>query len=100
MKYRPEIDGLKALAMMAVVLFHAGFGWFKGGFVGVDVFFVISGYLIATTPAFLTWSGHLFFTRVLRATGQTNFCGVVSGHGGVDGGRLVLVAPSGYGRFF
>jgi len=49
MKYRPEIDGLKALAMMAVVLFHAGFGWFKGGFVGVDVFFVISGYLIATT---------------------------------------------------
>jgi peptidoglycan/LPS O-acetylase OafA/YrhL len=48
MKYRPEIDGLKALAMVAVVLFHGGFEWFEGGFVGVDVFFVISGYLITT----------------------------------------------------
>jgi len=49
MKYRPEIDGLKALAMIAVVLFHAGFDWFDGGFIGVDIFLVISGYLITTT---------------------------------------------------
>ena len=48
MKYRPEIDGLRALAVMPVIFFHAGFEWFKGGFVGVDVFFVISGYLITT----------------------------------------------------
>ena len=48
MKYRAEIDGLRALAVMPVILFHAGFEWFSGGFVGVDVFFVISGYLIAT----------------------------------------------------
>ena len=46
MKYRAEIDGLRALAVVPVILFHAGFEWFSGGFVGVDVFFVISGYLI------------------------------------------------------
>jgi peptidoglycan/LPS O-acetylase OafA/YrhL len=44
--YRPEIDGLRALAIAPVVLFHVGFSVFRGGFVGVDVFFVISGYLI------------------------------------------------------
>ena len=48
MKYRTEIDGLRALAVMPVILFHAGFELFSGGFVGVDVFFVISGYLITT----------------------------------------------------
>jgi peptidoglycan/LPS O-acetylase OafA/YrhL len=48
MKYRPEIDGLRALAVTPVVLFHAGFSGFSGGYVGVDVFFVISGYLITS----------------------------------------------------
>lgn len=47
-KYRSEIDGLRALAVMPVIFFHAGFSFFSGGFVGVDVFFVISGYLITT----------------------------------------------------
>jgi peptidoglycan/LPS O-acetylase OafA/YrhL len=46
--YRPEIDGLRALAVLPVIFFHAGFAWFGGGFVGVDIFFVISGYLITT----------------------------------------------------
>ncbi len=46
MQYRPEIDGLRAVAVVPVILFHAGFTAFGGGFVGVDVFFVISGYLI------------------------------------------------------
>ena len=46
--YRPEIDGLRALAVLPVIFFHAGFSHFGGGFVGVDVFFVISGYLITS----------------------------------------------------
>ncbi len=45
-RYRPEIDGLRALAILPVVLFHYRVAPFRGGFVGVDVFFVISGYLI------------------------------------------------------
>lgn len=44
--YRPEIDGLRALAIASVVLHHAARALLPGGFVGVDVFFVISGYLI------------------------------------------------------
>lgn len=46
LKYRPDIDGLRALAVSAVVAFHVGLPGFGGGFAGVDVFFVISGFLI------------------------------------------------------
>ena len=47
-QYRRELDGLRAIAVIPVVLLHAGFKLCSGGFVGVDVFFVISGYLITS----------------------------------------------------
>jgi peptidoglycan/LPS O-acetylase OafA/YrhL len=46
MQYKKEVDGLRAISVISVILFHANFSFFSGGFVGVDIFFVISGYLI------------------------------------------------------
>lgn len=63
MRYRPEIDGLRAIAVAAVILFHAGFGVFSGGFVGVDVFFVISGFLITSIIVEELKSGRFSISR-------------------------------------
>ena len=59
MHYRKEIDGLRAIAVLAVMFFHAGFNWISGGFLGVDIFFVISGYLI-TSLIFIEISNNKF----------------------------------------
>lgn len=68
--YRPEIDGLRALAVLAVMAFHAGFAWMPGGYVGVDVFFVVSGFLITrlllAEMAGGTFSFGGFYLRRLR----------------------------------
>ena len=47
-KYRPDIDGLRAVAVLSILFFHVGIKHFSGGYVGVDIFFVISGYLITS----------------------------------------------------
>jgi len=61
-KYRPEVDGLRCIAVMSVILYHAGLPWLRGGFVGVDVFFVISGYLITKIVYAELLAGRFSFT--------------------------------------
>src|SRR4051794_26831319 len=48
MSYVPALDGLRGAAVVAVLLYHGGVGWLSGGFLGVDAFFVLSGYLVTT----------------------------------------------------
>ena len=48
MGYQPALDGLRALSVIAVILYHAGVQWIPGGFIGVEVFFVVSGFLITS----------------------------------------------------
>jgi peptidoglycan/LPS O-acetylase OafA/YrhL len=70
MTYRPDIDGLRALAVLAVLGFHAGLTQFGGGFVGVDVFFVISGFVITAKIRAEVEAGHFsvagFYERRIR----------------------------------
>ena len=61
--YRPEVDGLRALAVLPVIFFHAGFQSMAGGFVGVDIFFVISGYLITSILYSEIQTGSFSLTR-------------------------------------
>src|ERR1700749_3665331 len=70
LKYRPDIDGLRAVAVLSVMAFHMELAHFAGGFVGVDVFFVISGYLISaivfSAISQETYSINSFFPRRKR----------------------------------
>ena len=70
MRYRPDIDGLRALAVVPVCFFHIGLPGFPGGFTGVDVFFVISGFLMARIIGQDTFSGRFsvagFYERRAR----------------------------------
>jgi peptidoglycan/LPS O-acetylase OafA/YrhL len=87
--YRPDIDGLRAVAVLAVVIFHSGVGWIPGGFAGVDVFFVISGFLISriviSSLRTQSFSLDVFYVRRARrilpalyvVTGSTFFLAVL-----------------------
>ena len=62
-EYLPGIDGLRAIAIISVLLFHMEIGWFSGGYVGVDVFFVISGYLITRNIVNDIWNESFYFVN-------------------------------------
>ena len=48
LRYQPALDGLRAVAVLAVIAYHDAYSWARGGFLGVDAFFVLSGFLITT----------------------------------------------------
>ena len=98
MKYRPDIDGLRAVAIVPVVLYHAGFALWGGGFVGVDVFFVISGYLIASFILTEIRSGEFslrnFYLRRIRRIFPALFTMMVAS----AGIGALLMTPHAYRR--
>ena len=81
--YREDIDWLRAIAVLAVVAFHFEAPAVFGGFVGVDIFFVISGYLITGIIQSEVKRRHVFVCAVLRAPGAPAAAGAVC-HGGAD----------------
>ena len=86
--FRPDIEGLRAVAIGAVLLYHAGVPGATGGFVGVDVFFVISGFLI-TGLLIREWSGRgtIDLPSLLRSPLPPAPAGRAPGHRGHDGRR-------------
>jgi len=64
--YRPDIDGIRALAILSVILYHAGVPGIRGGFTGVDIFFVISGYLIGGHIYAELMAGNFSFLQFYR----------------------------------
>lgn len=84
--YRNEIDGLRAIAVMAVILNHLDHSLIQSGFLGVDIFFVISGFVITSSLArfsreatFWQFCGNFFEKRVKRLLPTLLFCVLVTG---------------------
>jgi peptidoglycan/LPS O-acetylase OafA/YrhL len=103
MKYRPEIDGLRAISVLAVMLFHLNDKMAPGGFVGVDVFFVISGYLITSLICSERAAGRFsllaFYLRRIKRIAPALFATVlatmVAGYLILSPGDYYLLARSG-----
>ena len=79
-RYRPDIDTLRGIAVLAVLIFHLNKAWLPGGFVGVDIFFVISGYVVtgsflnhATEPLWLRL-GSFYLRRIRRLLPNLLLC--------------------------
>lgn len=93
MQYRRDIDGLRALAIMPVLFYHAGFPGFSGGFAGVDIFFVISGFLITSIIAGELQAGEFslgrFYQRRIRRIFPALFVMLLA----VAAAGLFLLAP-------
>ena len=102
-RYRPEIDGLRAVAVLPVILYHAGFSTFSGGYVGVDVFFVISGFLITSIIATQLQTKKFRLSefyerrakRLLPALGVVLFSCLIFAHFFVEGEHRVGLGKSG-----
>lgn len=90
-EYRPELNGLRALAVILVLFYHLDFEWMKGGFLGVDVFLVISGYFISKNILFSlqkgTFTFYGFYTKRIRRLFPALIC------------TLIIVVVAGYFMF-
>lgn len=84
--YRPDIDGLRAIAVLAVVAFHVNPAWLPGGFAGVDVFFVISGYLITAN----LWAA----LKPVDGAGHPSLAVPAFSYGAFLAGRVRRLAPA------
>lgn len=72
LSYRPDIDTLRAVAVLSVVVFHIEKNWLPGGFLGVDIFFVISGFLITMIIHREMSSGIFSFKKILHPPYQAD----------------------------
>lgn len=100
LRYRPHIDGLRGIAVVAVILYHAKLLGFTGGFVGVDIFFVISGFLITSIIVRDLTAGTFSLLgfwerrvrRILPALSVVMFCCIVAGY-------FLILYPPDYHHF-
>ena len=93
-KYRPDIDGLRAAAVLLVLLFHAEIPGFEGGFVGVDIFFVISGFLITSILLRDIEAGRFSIREFYRRRAKRIMPALIAVWAAVFGVGMLVLLPS------